>query len=137
MTPIANALSPEDIADVSAYFAGIEGPFLPLKSGDPALVKRGEQLAKIGDAGHQVQACDNCHGPEGAGEPAAIPYLAGQYGHYIAFTLQMWRQGYRKNSLGSMAVVAKQLDDQEIDAVAAYYQQMQPSLEAVEAQRKD
>jgi cytochrome c553 len=135
MTPIAKALSPEDIADVSAYYASVNAPFLPLKAADAALVKRGEELAKVGSAERQIQNCDNCHGPGGAGEPPAIPYLAGQYGHYIAFTLQMWRQGFRKNSPDAMAVIAKKLDDQEmIAAVAAYYQQVQSSLEAVEAQ---
>lgn len=129
MTPIAKALSPADITDVSAYFAGINAPFLPLKTADPALVKRGEELAKVGSAERRIQNCDNCHGPDGAGEPPAIPYLAGQYAHYIAFTLQMWQQGYRKNSLDQMGVVAKKLDDQEITAVGAYYQQVRSTLE--------
>jgi cytochrome c553 len=134
MTPIAKALSPEDIAAAAAYYAGIDAPFLPLKSADAALVSRGEQLAKIGSAERQIQACDNCHGPEGAGEPPAIPYLAGQYAHYIAFTLDMWRQGYRKNNPDFMAVIAKKLSDEDIAAVAAYYQQVQSPLETAESQ---
>jgi cytochrome c553 len=137
MSPIAKALSPDDVADVSAYFAGINAPFLPLKAADPALVKRGEELAKVGSAERRIQNCDNCHGPEGAGEPPAIPYLAGQYAHYIAFTLQMWQQGYRKNSLDQMGVVAKKLTDQEIAAVGAYYQQVKSTLETAQTQGKD
>jgi cytochrome c553 len=50
MSPIAKALSPDDIADVSAYYSRIDAPFLPLKAPDPALVQRGEALAKVGDA---------------------------------------------------------------------------------------
>jgi cytochrome c553 len=137
MSPIAKALSPDDIADVSAYFVGVNAPFLPLKAPDAALVKHGEELAKVGSAERRIQNCDNCHGPGGAGEPPAIPYLAGQYAHYIAFTLQMWRQGFRKNSLNTMGVIANKLDDQEIAAVAAYYQQVQSTLETVESQAKD
>jgi cytochrome c553 len=132
MSPIARALSPDDIGDVAVYFAGVNAPFLPLKAADAALVKRGEELARIGSAERQIQNCDNCHGPGGAGEPPAIPYLAGQYSHYTAFTLQMWQQGYRKNSPNEMTVIAKKLDDQEIAAVAAYYQQVQATLEAAE-----
>jgi cytochrome c553 len=126
MTPIAKALSlsPDSIADVAAYYASQNAPFLPLKPPDPALVKRGEQLAKIGSAKQQIQACDNCHGPEGAGEPPAIPYLAGQYAHYIDFTLDMWRTGFRKSSPESMEVVAKKLDGEDLAAIAAYYQQV-------------
>ena len=139
MTPIAKALSltPDSIADAAAYYASQNAPFLPLKTGAPALTTRGQELAKIGSEEQQIQACDNCHGPEGAGEPPAIPYLAGQYAHYIQFTLQMWRQGFRKSSPESMQVVARQLSDQDIAAVAAYYQQIQSTLETVESQGKD
>ena len=128
MSPIANALSPDDIADVSAYFAGINAPFLPLKPRSPALVKRGEKLAKAG--GPESVHCDNCHGPGGSGEPPVIPYLGGQYAHYITFTLQMWQEGFRKNSPDAMASIAKQLDDDDIMAVAAYYQQVSSPLES-------
>jgi cytochrome c553 len=128
MSPIAKALSPDDIADVTAYFAGVDAPFLPLKAPNAALVKHGEELAKAG--GPERLHCDNCHGPGGSGEPPVIPYLAGQYAHYIAFTLQMWQEGFRKNSPDAMEVIAKTLDDEEILAVAAYYQQVSSALEA-------
>ena len=137
MSPIAKALSRDDVADVAAYFGSVNAPFLPLKEGDAALVKRGEELAKVGSAERRVQNCDNCHGPGGAGEPPAIPYLAGQYAHYIAFTLQMWQRGFRKNSLNTMGVIANKLDDQEIAPVAAFYQQVQSTLETAESQGKD
>jgi len=129
MTPIAKALSVRDIEDVSAYYARLDPPFLPLKAPDATLVKTGEELAKVGSATRGIQSCGNCHGPGGIGEPPAIPYLAGQYGHYIAFTLRMWQRGYRNNSPDAMAVVAKKLSEQEIAAVAAYYQQVQSPIE--------
>jgi cytochrome c553 len=124
MTPVASALTADDIADVAAYYAGIEAPFLPLRKAEAALNKQGEELAKRGSAARRLQACDNCHGAEGAGEPPAIPYLAGQYAPYIALELHMWRRGFRKSIPEAMGVVAKLLDDQEIAAVAAYYQQV-------------
>jgi cytochrome c553 len=124
MSPIAEALSSDDIADVSAYYAGVSAPFPPLPAGDATLVKRGEELAQVGSAAKDIQACDNCHGPGGTGEPPAIPYLAGQYERYIAFELQMWQRGFRKSSPEAMAQVAMRLDDQDIAALAAYYQQM-------------
>ncbi len=127
MSPIAKALSPDDIADVAAYFAGVNAPFLPLKPADPALIKRGEDFAKAGDPA--ALHCNNCHGPGGGGEPPVVPYLGGQYAHYIVFTLQMWQQGYRKNSPAAMAVIAKRLDAAEVAAVAAYYQQVAGTLE--------
>lgn len=134
MSQVARALSPDDVADIAAYYAGVDAPFLPLKAADPALIKQGEALAKVGDARRHIQNCDNCHGPGGVGEPPAIPYLAGQYAHYIEFTLQMWQRGFRKNSPDAMAVIAKKLDPREVAAVAAYYQQVHSPLEATEAQ---
>jgi cytochrome c553 len=130
MSPIAEALSLQDIADVAAYYAGISTPFPPLPVGEAALVKRGGELAKVGSAANDIPACDNCHGPGGVGEPPAIPYLAGQYERYIAFELHMWQRGFRKSSPEAMAQVAKRLSDQDIAALAAYYQQMGGSADA-------
>ena len=133
MSPVAQALSPDDGADVAAYYAGVKAPFPSLEAGDPTLIKQGKKLAMIGDAAPQIQSCDNCHGPAGVGEPPAIPYLAGQYAQYIDSTLQTWQQGSRKNSPESMAIIAKKLDPQEVAAVATYYQQVHSSLEAKES----
>jgi cytochrome c553 len=124
MSPVAKGLSPDDIADVIAYYSGVKAPFLPLASAEPALLRRGEQLAEMGNATKDIPACNNCHGPHGGGEPPAIPYLAGQYARYIVFELQMWQRGYRQNSPEIMRVIATKLDDQDIVAVAAYYQQL-------------
>jgi cytochrome c553 len=49
----------------------------------------------------------------------------------------MWQQGYRKNSPDAMGVIANKLDSEEIAAVAAYYQNVQSTLETVESQAKD
>jgi len=123
MSPIAKPLSADDMADVAAYYASKNDPFQPLASAGTALLREGEQLARVGKAAKDIQACNSCHGPDGAGIPPAIPYLAGQYAQYIASQLHSWRRGFRKSSPESMALVAKDLDDREIAAVAAFYQQ--------------
>jgi cytochrome c553 len=123
MSPIAKALSAGDIADVAEYYANMSTQLLSLAIADAAIVKKGQQLAQEGDATKGILGCNNCHGPDGEGM-APMPYLAGQYARYTAFTLHMWKGGFRKNSPDLMAPIAKQLDDQEIAAVAAYYQQV-------------
>jgi cytochrome c553 len=133
MSQIAHGLDPNDIIDVAAYYASLDAPFLPLKPADPVLIKQGQMLATVGSAERGLQGCNNCHGPGGAGEPPAIPYLAGQYADYITFTLHMWQLGLRKNSPESMQVVAKKLTESEIAAVSAYYQQAQSALEQATA----
>jgi cytochrome c553 len=134
MTPVAGALTADDIADVAAYFAEIDAPFLPLQRPDSALITRGAELAKVGSAANKIQACNNCHGINGAGEPPAIPYLAGQYASYIALEWRMWRRGFRKSSPGAMACLAENLTDKEIAAAAAYYEQVRGSAEASASQ---
>src|SRR5262249_4930457 len=111
------------------YYSALHPPFLPLRNPAQALVKLGEQLAKAGSAARRIQACDNCHGPGGAGEPPAIPYLAGQYAPYVALQLRMWQRGFRKNSPNERAEVAMLLNEEEIAAVAAYCQQVRASAE--------
>jgi cytochrome c553 len=81
----------------------------------------------MGREANGIPGCFNCHGADGAGQSPTIPYLGGQYGHYISFELQMWQRGFRKTSEHAMALIAKRLDDQDVAALAAYYQQLRPS----------
>jgi cytochrome c553 len=134
MSPIARDLRPAEISCAAAYYASTRVSFPPLKSEDPARIKLGEQLASAGDAAKGIPACDACHGPQGNGQPGTAPYIGGQYAQYIAFTLHMWQRGHRKNSPGLMETFARSLDDQQIDAVAAYYQQA-PASAAAAAQK--
>jgi cytochrome c553 len=127
MSPIAKSLTPEEINSVATYYAGVKAPFPPLKSASLGLIKLGEHLATAGDAAKSIPGCDLCHGPQGNGQLGIAPYLGGQYADYIAFTLHMWQRGYRKNSPDVMEPFAKKLDDQQIAAVAAYYQQVSAS----------
>ena len=126
MTPIAKALSPEDVADVAAYYAGDASRSCRWRCRSNACQAR-QATRHHRRCSEALQACDNCHGPGGAGEPPAIPYLAGQYAHYTAFELQMWQRGFRKSSPDAMDDIAKHLDDQDIAAVAAYFQQVRAS----------
>jgi cytochrome c553 len=128
MAPIAQALSPDDADDVVAYYTSAQTPFPSLSPVAPDLVTRGRQLAVKGDPDKGVPACDACHGSAGVGEAPGIPYLGGQYANYTASQLQMWRNGSRKNSLEAMELFAGKLDDHEIEAIAAYYQQVHPSI---------
>ncbi|MGP0002710.1 MAG: c-type cytochrome [Acetobacteraceae bacterium] len=125
MSPVAKALSEDDIADVTAYYASSVAPFLPLANKTNAsLLEQGERLAKMGNKEKGIPACVGCHAADGVGESPTIPYLGGQYGHYISFELEMWQRGFRKTAPLTMTLLAKNLDDQDIAAVAAYYQQL-------------
>jgi cytochrome c553 len=136
MSPIARALSSDNIEDLAAYYANATAQFPPLAKADPQLIKRGKELAEAGNSVKGIPGCGACHGAEGAGESPTIPYLAGQYAHYTALQLQMWQRGFRANSPTTMRLFANKLDGQEIAALAAYYQQLQaPSPSLAESKR--
>jgi alcohol dehydrogenase (cytochrome c)/quinohemoprotein ethanol dehydrogenase len=131
MAAIAKNLSVDDVVDVSAYFAAMQTPFpaLPIAA-DATLLRDGEQLAASGIEAKGIPACATCHGDNGAGESPTIPYLGGQYAHYIAFELEMWQRGFRHDSPDAMMLFAKQLSDRDVAAVAAYYQSLEPGAAA-------
>jgi cytochrome c553 len=77
--------------------------------------------AKKGSTG---QACVDCHGAEGnAPIDASYPKLGGQYADYIEHSLQAYRSGDRGGSPTTdlMASQAKELSDQQIADLAAYF----------------
>lgn len=130
MAAIARSMSPRDVAVVTAYFARVDAPVVRsvTPASPPEAAEQGRLLATTGSRELSVQACNNCHGPGGAGSPPAIPYLAGQGASYLMATLNAWRAGTRRNDAGDqMAVIAKALTPNAIVAVARHYSSLAPS----------
>ncbi len=128
MSPIAKSLTTAQMEDVAAYYASQEADYLtPAREYDPLLIQEGGVLSAVGSTERQIQACGNCHGPSGIGLPPVYPYLAGQYAGYLQLQLQLWQEDVRKNSpLGTMAVIAKNMTDRDIEAVSAYFATVRP-----------
>lgn len=128
MTPIAQALSQEDMEAVAAYYASQrDAETFPRPAGDALLIQRGGALSAVGSAEKGIQACVNCHGPTGSGLPPSIPYLAGQYETYAELQFRLWKDGVRKNDpLDVMADIARRMNDEDIKAVTAYFAQLPP-----------
>ena len=123
MTPIAKELSQQQINTLAAHYAALTAPASKTTSAtSPAILKRGQWLANVGDEKLGVQACANCHGPDGAGEPPAYPYLAGQHSGYLKAALGDWKAGARNTDPSQqMRMIAKHLSESDIAALAAYY----------------
>src|SRR5271169_915115 len=122
MQPIAKGLKDDEIDAVAQYYASLRAVAFPSRPVSEPVRDLGKQVAEVGDLSVRVQACESCHGPNGEGEPiAGVPYLGGQYRHYIRVQIQMFRQGYRKSE--QMFVPAHNLSEQDIIAVAAYFEQ--------------
>jgi len=122
MTGIAKSLSEQDAADVAAWFASIS---LPKSANDNKNVSAAETLVKDGDGKRILPPCFVCHGANGQGEKMDIPSLAGQQADYFERTLAAYKNGQRHNDIYSrMRLIAKQLSDAEVKALAEYYQQL-------------
>ena len=66
----------------------------------------------------------------------AIPPLAGQYAHYIAFQMRMWQMGYRKNDANQqMANIARRLSPQDVEAIGLYFERL-PQQDAAKSKRQ-
>lgn len=82
-------------------------------------IEAGEKLSATKNA-KTGQACVDCHGAEGnAPIDPSYPKLAGQYGDYIAHSLQGYRDGKREHAL--MSSQATDLTDQQIADLGAYF----------------
>lgn len=129
MTPIAQAMTDAEMQDVSAYYASItDAPDPPMIEVDPMALQRGATLSAIGSQQDNVQACANCHGPAGQGVPPVFPYLAGQPASYTELQLQRWRDGVRDTDpMGVMEIIARNMSDEDIRAVALYFQNVRPA----------
>jgi cytochrome c553 len=117
MAGMAATMSPEDMKNVAAFYAGKQAKPGAAKHKD--LVLLGEKIYRGGIAERNVPACSGCHSPNGAGIPAQYPRLAGQHADYTEAQLVAFRSGVRKNSLQMTGVAAK-MNDREIKAVSDY-----------------
>ena len=121
MMPNAMTLSPEDMADLGAYFGGLVNTGL---EADPSFWQAGEQLYRAGDKARGIPACMACHGPTGRGnEPAKFPALRGQHSVYVVKQLTDYASGARTTGPnGIMPTIAKRLTADDMRNVASYVQ---------------
>ena len=76
------------------------------------------------EAGRKIAGmCRTCHGVDGYAQIPVAPHIGGEPAEYLAAQLQAFRDGTRTNEM--MTVVAKNLSDEAIANVAAWYAQHQ------------
>jgi len=122
MTGMLESLSDQQLSDIAAWYASQASTSA---QADPALAAAGEALYRGGRLDTGLPACSGCHGPDGLGlAVAGFPHLRGQHAPYTARQLRDFRDGKRTNDGDSriMRTVAGRLDDQDIEALAAYLQ---------------
>jgi cytochrome c553 len=68
-------------------------------------------------------SCSVCHGLNGVAVTPEAPNLAGQPSIYLAQQLKNYKSGKRSHEI--MSLIAKQLGEQDIDDIAAWYSSIQ------------
>jgi len=127
MSPIAREMTEPQMANVAFYYSVVGAAHARRPEVDPEVLEHGRKIAENGLPEAGVQACNFCHGADGAGDPPLFPYLAGQYAPYTELQLQRYRSGERANDpLGVMRDIAQGMSDEDIRAVASYFEWLRP-----------
>ncbi|MCQ8104759.1 cytochrome c4 [Methylomonas sp. SURF-2] len=84
-----------------------------------ALLLSPARAADINAGKSRAAACMGCHGSAGVSNSGLFPSLAGQSRTYLEAQLKHFRSGERVNA--TMNAMAKDLKDEEIQNLAAYY----------------
>lgn len=134
MNTVAKGLSPQDRADMAAFFSTneIEPEISNLKeladAGTPvgrAYVGKG--IVSYGIPKKGVPACRSCHDYNGRGAANVYPMIGQQKYTYLVNQLNKWRDGSRANDpLAQMRKVAQNMSDQDIQDVAAFLAKASP-----------
>ena len=94
-----------------------------LSGATDAIVEATSAEARIAAQHVAVNSCANCHGRQGRSIAPKFPVLAGQHAGYLAAQLHAFKAQTRgdPDALGYMWGMAAPLDDEMINALAAYY----------------
>ena len=123
MTRMVDPLSDAYLLEIARHFSALELPYPPPAPvhAPPELLRRGEVLARQGDAARGVPACTQCHGTRLTGVAPDIPGLLGLPRDYLNAQLGAWQtQQRRAHAPDCMAQIAGRMDAADVSAVAAW-----------------
>ena len=115
MTPLAKALSDEDIENLAAYFAG-QKRVAADPTADAGRASRGKATA-------DAHRCGSCHLPDYSGREQ-IPRLAAQREDYLTKTMRDYKTGVRSGLDGMMTSVLHGVSDEQLTELSAYLAQI-------------
>jgi cytochrome c553 len=132
MTPNVAHLSDADMRDLASYFAS-QTP--PATAAAPPATGKGEALFLTGDPQRGIPPCQGCHGADAGGpsnstaQYAAYPSLRGQYAPYLIARLTSFHKNLPHDTSNDfiMGGVAQTLDDESIQAIAAWLSSLPPN----------
>lgn len=123
MTALLDPLDDAMLQALADHFASLDLPYPPPLSGAaaPEVLRRGETLARQGDAAARLPACASCHGSRLTGTLPSVPSLLGLPRDYLIAQLGAWRTGSRRSRPPDcMAEVARRLAPADIGALGQW-----------------
>ncbi|WP_236698397.1 c-type cytochrome [Xylophilus sp. Leaf220] len=111
------------LREMAAYFSRQQLPYPAPQTVDApaAMLARGDQLVRRGDAALGSPACVQCHGDRMTGVAPSVPGLLGLPRDYLNGQLGAWQNGLRKaRAPDCMAHTAAQLAPVDVAAVSAW-----------------
>jgi cytochrome c553 len=74
--------------------------------------------------GEIIQQCAACHGEDGIARDMEVPHLAGQNERYLFNQIMAFKSGKRPHK--EMRFMAREMTQEEVAALAAYYASLPP-----------
>jgi len=120
---VLKQLKPEQISDVSAYYASLDTPWkgagvgIPRKKAEIPITKDNIQ------AGADIaKRCNSCHGDEGNSfDHPDVPSLAAMPPDYFIYSMKTYFDERRKNKVMGIFGMGNSLSDKMLGQLAAYY----------------
>ena len=124
MAILLENMSDKYMLEIAYYFSSLQLSYPPPEkiSIHPEETKIADVLIHLGDPERDIPACKACHGETLMGTEPFIPGLLGLSHTYISAQFGSWRNGgvMRGQSPNCMSEIAKQLTDEETNAIAKW-----------------
>jgi cytochrome c553 len=128
-------LTDADMRDLAVYFAAQTPTVGTVAAAPAAAADKGEALFLAGDPARGIPPCQGCHGADArgssivTGQYAAYPSLRGQYSMYLVARLTSFHKNLPHDTTSDfiMGGVAQTLDEESIQAIAAWLSSLTPS----------
>ena len=121
MWGISRHLTDDQIKGLAAYFAAQKS--VSPGRGDAKLIEEGKTIFDSGLPAQNVPPCSTCHGDHGQGN-GQFPRVANQHADYAIKQLTVFQQTEQRPDGVAMKVVTHLLSRQNMEAVAAYLQEI-------------
>lgn len=122
MTKAVKKLNEDDFTHLAAWYGSL--PSAPSMLKDTGVAGN---LVYKGDPKRMLKPCATCHGRNGEGGQHDSAVLTGQSLDYFIATMEEFKESDRENDIYSrMRLIAEQLTEEEIAALADYYAAVPP-----------